>query len=233
MAKTLTQFRQAVARYVQDADGNLNEEDYNAAIEDAAFVLSKRNPRIYFESKTGNGSAFEWALSTTYFIQDLSAITAVFWPWEDDDVYDPVDALGTEDYLLYEKTLGAWYLKLRAGTPSSGEIVRIHYPTKHLVSETLANCTITNPQWENDAIKLASAFCLQMLASRAIAVGNPNISADSVSYQSRSGEYARRAVELISMSGLKAYIETSTPIGGAAFVSMGRPSDPSIELVNQ
>jgi len=231
MPKTLTEVRKAVARYVQDADKNLLEEDFNAAIDEAAFVLSKRNPRLVFEEKTGDGAVFEWALATATFIIGLSKIKNVYWPWEDDDTFDPLPPLQSEAYLLYEKTADVWYLKSRGFTPSSTEVIRIQYTSKHVVSDTVANCTIQNPQWENDVSKLAASFCLQMLSARSVAVGNPNYNADTVNYQSRSGEYARRAKELLEMSGLKAYVETSMARGGAVFMSMGKTNDPTKELI--
>ena len=229
--KTLSEFRAAVMRYVQDADGNLQEEDYNAAIEEAAFVLSKRDPRNVFETKTGDGSAYEWAFATTTYIPYLSQVTHVYWPYEADSSDDPLPPLDRSQYFVYEKTAGVWWFKLRDMVPTSGEVVRFHYTSKHVVSDTVANCTIVNPQWENDAIKLAAALCLQMLSVKAIAVGNPAINADVVNYQSRSGEYARRARELTDMSGLKAYIETSSAQGAGVFVSMGKTKDITEELI--
>lgn len=231
MSKTLSEFRAAVKRYVQDADGILNEEDYNAAIEEAAFVLSKRDPRIVFESKTGDGSAYEWAFAASTYVPYMSEVVTVYWPYEADDESDPLPPLHSSRYFVYEKTAGAWYFKLRGAVPASGEVVRFHYTSKHIVSDTETSCTIENPQWENDAIRLASSFCLQMLAARAIAVGNPNLNADTVSYQSRSGEYARRAKEMLEMSGLKSYVEVQQPKGGAVFISMGKPYDPTESLL--
>lgn len=169
MPKTLAEFRAAVMRYVQDADKNLNEEDYNAAIEEAAFVLSKRNPRIVFESKTSDGSTYEWAFDTDIYIPYLSQLTQVYWPYEADSSDDPLPPLPREAYFAYEKTVGVWWFKLRDMTPTSGEVVRFHYTSKQVVSDTVANCTILNPQWENDAIRLSAGMCLQMLASKAIA----------------------------------------------------------------
>jgi hypothetical protein len=228
--KTLTQFRDSAKRYIQDVDSNLNDEDIDDAITRAVYVLSRRNPRIYFVNHAGTGTAFEWQLGT-YWIQGLSSVAAVFYPWETDDTYDPVDPLRTEEYFVYEKTSGVYWFKLRGYTPSSSEIVRVLYRTKQEVTDVSSGCTITNPDDEYSAILLAAGLCLKMLAARAIAVGNPTLGADTVSYQSRSGEYARRADELIAQSGLKDYLIESQVRGGAMFVSMGKTQDPVEGLI--
>lgn len=229
MPKTLTQFRNAAKRYIQDVDSNLNDEDIDDAITRAVYVLSRRNPRIYFVDHVGTGTAFEWVLGS-YWVQGLSSLAAVYYPWETDDTYDPVEPLKPEEYFVYEKTSGAYYFKLRGYTPSASETVRVLYRTKHEVTDVSSGCTITNPDDEYSAIMLAAGLCLKMLAARAIAVGNPTLGADTVSYQSRSGEYARRADELIAQSGLKDYM-TEQVRGGAAFFSMGKTPDPTGGLI--
>jgi len=227
--KTLTQFRDAAKRYIQDVDNNLNDEDIDDAITRAVYVLSRRNPRIYFVNHAGTGTAFEWVLGS-YWIQGLSSVAAVYYPWETDDTYDPVDPLKTEEYFVYEKTSGAYYFKLRGYTPVSAETVSVLSRPNPAVTDVSTGCTITNPDDEYSAIMLAAGLCLKMLAVRAIAVGNPTLGADTVSYQSRSGEYARRADELIAQSGLKDYM-TEPVRGGAAFFSMGKTPDPAEGLI--
>lgn len=229
MAKTLAQIRTSVEKYVQDRDSNLNSEDYDDAIERATLALSRRNPRSLFADFTGTGSAFEWAFASTY-IPGLSAIERVIYPWETDDSYDPVASLPIEDYRAYEKTAGTWYFKLVGRTPSASETVRVTYTSKHVISATASLCTITNPDHEFNVICLAAAFCLQMLAARAIAVGNPTLGADTVSYQTRSGEYSARAKELIEQSGLKSYMSEEAK-GFGAFFSAGESTDTSNLLV--
>lgn len=229
MAKTLTQIRASVEKYVQDRDSNLNSEDFDDAIERATLALSRRNPYVLFNDLAGTGLVFEWALATTY-IPGLSSISRVIYPWETDDSYDPVDPLDIDEYMVYEKTAGAWYFKLIGRTPSASETVRITYSSKHVISDTASSCTITNPDHEFNVICLAAAFCLQMLAARAIAVGNPTLGADTVSYQTRSGEYSSRAKELIEQSGLKSYM-TEEAKGFGAFFSAGESTDTSNLLV--
>jgi hypothetical protein len=224
MAKLLTQIRDSVKKYVQDQDSNLNSEDYDDAIERAALALSRRNPYQLFETFTGTGSAYEWSLSKTNYINGLSTIASVVWPWETDDAWDPISPLESWDYLTYEKTAGVWYFKLKGISPSSSEYVRVYYTSKHTITDTAS--TITSPDHEFSVIVLAAAFCLQMLAARAIAVGNSTLGADTVSYQTRSAEYASRAKDLIAQSGLKGYMDAPAS-GFCGFYSMGESTDTS------
>lgn len=218
----LETLRNEVKRNIQDEDEFLNSADLDSAISRAARILSLKSPFIYWQEFTGDGSTEEWALSTTYWIGGFSAIVMVYYPWDMTDTPTPPPPLESSAYAVYEKTLGVYWFRMNAITPSSSETVRIYYNANHSITETAS--TLRDAGQEDTVILLASGFCLDMMATRVIAQSNSNIASDSVSYQSRSSQYSAMAKIYKQQSGLSGYLGEQQPKGGGKFASLGRKS---------
>lgn len=218
-AKSLTQMRSKLVSLVRDADGELAEQDMNDALQAAARVLSKRTQRFAFVEQTGNGTTYEWALPTTgaLWVPHFSTITRVEYPFDVTE-QQAATVVDDEDWDVYEKTAGVWWFKTTGFIPQTAEVIRYSYTSFHTITDDASECSIVNPNDEQSVLYLAAYFCLMQLSTRAIAVGNPSIGADVVGYQTRSGEYERRAETYKKMSGLGPHLEEDE----MAFVVFGR-----------
>ena len=219
MSRKLSELRTAVESYIQNVDAVVESDDIDHTLARAIRVLSQKHPYGVYEEHTGDGTTTEWVLSTSTWIPGFSKVSLVYYPWDDTDAAVPPPTLDRLTYSVYEKTAGVFYFKLRVYTPSASEKIRIHYPSRHAVTETAS--TIADEGMEDSAILLASAFCLRIMAARAIAKGMSNISADTSDYQSRSSQYLTIAKQYEEESGLKAYVNM-VPALAARFISCGR-----------
>ena len=219
MSRKLSELRTAVESYIQNVDTVVESDDIDHTLARAIRVLSQKHPHLIFEAQTGDGTTTEWALATATWIPGFSKVSLVYYPWDDTDAAVPPPTLDNLTYSVYEKTAGVFYFKLRVYTPSASEKIRIHYPSRHAVTETAS--TIADEGMEDSAILLASAFCLRIMAARAIAKGMSNIGADTSDYQSRSSQYLTIAKQYEEESGLKAYVNM-VPALAAQFISCGR-----------
>jgi hypothetical protein len=218
VSKKLAELRDEVLGLCQNADKVAQAQDIDRAIERAVRVYSRKQPRLYFESFTGTGSAYEWALNLSYYLPQFSKVTTVEYPFE--AVQVPGKLLVKEDFDVYEKTAAVWYFRLRYDTPSASEFVRVTYTALHSVTETAS--TVGSADAEDSIVMLAAAMVLRILAAKAVATSNSGLGADTVDYQSRSSQYASLATEYEKQSGLLPYLAQNEAQGGAIFVSLGR-----------
>lgn len=209
-AKTLTEMVALLKPLVRDADTELNEQDYERALKVAARVLSKRTPCYTFVEQTGDGTTFQWALP---WIPDFSIVSKVEYPFDSAE-QEAAELIDGESFDVYEKTAGAWWFRCLDFIPASGAKIRYTYTSPHTISDTVASCTIANEADEDSVLYCAAHLCLMQLSVRAIAVGNPSLGADIVSYQTRSGEYERRGQTYLKMSGLASFLEEETLAAG-------------------
>ncbi len=214
-AKTLTELVALLKPLVRDADNELNEQDYTRALKSAARVLSKRTPCYTFIEQTGDGTTFQWALPTSgaLWVPDFSIVSKVEYPFDATE-QEAAALVDGESFDVYEKTAGAWWFRCLDFIPASGAKIRYTYTSLHTISDTVASCTITNEADEDAVLYCAAYLCLMQLSVRAIAVGNPSLGADIVSYQTRSGEYERRGQSYLKLSGLQSFLEEETLAAG-------------------
>ncbi len=217
--KYLEELCEDVKVLIQDEDKVLTQSAIESCIKRAIRILSQRTPRIVFETFTGTGSAYEWALASDY-IGRFSGITAVYYPWDDTDTPTPPPPTDTLIYTAYEKTAGTYYFRLNGITPSSSEYLRVYYTTRHSITSTTSS--LTDEADEDSIVQLAAGFCCDILAQRAIALSNSNLQSDIVSYQTRQSQYSAMAKTFKTQSGLASYIAEQPQSGAASFVSCGR-----------
>ncbi len=218
--KYLSTLLKDVNRQIQDVDDLLTEADIESAIGRALRILSFRSPYLVFETITGDGTTDEWALATATWISGFSKVGTVYYPWDTTDTPTPPPPLDPSCYATYEKTAGAYWFRLNALTPSASEYVRVYYNSRHAVTNTAS--TLRDEGDEDSVILLAASFCLDMMAVRVIALSNSNIASDTVSYQTRQSQYEAMSKIYREQSGLSGYLKDAPPLGGAAFVSIGR-----------
>lgn len=233
--KTLTQILAEVTENIQDSDEYLKGNEKENAVTRALRTLSKKNPRLVFELLNDDkvNDQNEWELADTW-IPGFSKITAVYYPWDTTNSPTPPPPLDRLEYSVYEGPDGAYWFRLNTITPGYEETLRVYYNSVHSLIDSESGdeqtTTLKSVVDEDAVIALASGFCLDIMAVRAIAVGDSTIGADTVSYQSRSEQYKGMANVFKKQSGLAAYLEEETPKGGAAFISIGRRKQTSDNL---
>lgn len=218
--KTLSEIRDTVNGLIQDRDDYLTTTVINDAIATAVRALSKKKPYLVFESKSGDGTTEEWALSTSTWVGGFSRIVTVYYPWDTTDTPTPPTPLNPTSYSVYEKTAGVYWVRLNTVTPSSSEVVRFYYTSRHSITDSTS--TLRDEGDEDSVARLAAGLCLDIMAVRAIAVSGSSIGADTVAYQSRQQQYEAMSRVYKAQSGLASYLQEEKLLGSLSFVSIGK-----------
>lgn len=185
MAKLLADYQTRVNEILQDDAGDLTTAEKNAAIENAVKEHSRLRPRRLVHGFTGDGSAYDFALTgqsapTGYEVGFSRVLTVEFPAGERDPVY-----LEDEDWIIYEAATETPKLRLLSDTPTSAQTVRINYTARHTVSAQ----TGTIPDGDFEAVAhFAASFALQSLANKYTQMSESTLGADSVDHRSKALE---------------------------------------------
>lgn len=190
MAKTRAEMITRLDSIVKHDTSHLTPADVIQAIERAAWEYSKYRPREMYKDYTGDGSTQTWAVPTDWE-DGFSQIISVEWPLGE----LPPETDQTEQFpwdVYYDLTAAAWKFRLPEDTPTSSETVRIRYTIRHTISEN----AFTVPDADFYAVcDIAAEECCRILASYYAQSGDTTISADAVSWGTKSGEYRSLAKE--------------------------------------
>jgi hypothetical protein len=187
MPLTISAIQQLVVGHLQDDAAKLSNGEVVAAIEEAiAGRYSKDRPRHVVADLAGNGSTYEWTLtSITAWDEGFSQVRAIEYPrGETTPAY-----LNSSDWSIYESPTGR---SLRFPSPlTNGKYARVTFTAPHMTDAS------TLPASELYTIGvLAAALAARRLAATYAQTGDSSIVADSVNYRSKSSEYLALARHL-------------------------------------
>lgn len=202
MAKrTLHELAARVESLAGDKDKYLTApNDYEAAVQAAAFLLSKWKPARRVQTYAGNGSTFNLT-APTYWTPGFSRVLEIVTDWSEGDQTKP-EALDESEFLVYLASDGVEKIKLISETPATGETTRIVYTAPHVVDSSAATCTIDSREDEDKVIFAATADCLRTMAAIASANKNSNFSSDSKDENARANTLTSLAEFYEKRSGL-------------------------------
>lgn len=186
---TLTDFRRKQEALLQDDAGIITPEEKDLFIAQAVKIYSRHRPKEAAADVPGTG-AYEYALPASW-VEDVSVLRSIEYPLGDQDpTYIPL-----EDVRLYRAPTGLKW-RLTRDTLAVGKTARLTYTILHTVTDTAS--TIPAPH-EDAVATLAAALGCEALATSYAQTTDATISADAVSYRTKSQEYAARAKRLAAI----------------------------------
>ncbi len=216
MAKLLADYVEEVKTLCQDEDGALgqNTSVVEAQIGRGVRILSRKYPHVTVLDQIGDGSA-EYYTVPTDWSPGFSTVLNVWYPFvvADDDSTEQLDR---EDFDVYEYSTGVWKFRLLDDTPGATEYSRWQYTSLHTVTD--AASTIDSNASEDAVIWLATSFCLEIMAAKAVSVRNSGMGSEAVDYQGRSAQYLSLAKQYRAMSGLGEFLGETETQKGTAYV---------------
>ena len=187
MAKTVPEIQQLVAGHIQDAAGKLSPDELKAAVEEAlGGRYSKDRPRRIVADVTGNGSQYEWNVTTITGWQDgFSQITAIEYP-QGERVPTLLD---DGDCTIYQSPT-ARMLRFRFAL-ANGKVARVQFTAPHALDAS------SMPDADFYAVgTLGASIAARKLAAVYTQIGDSSIAADTVNYRTKAQEYMALARRL-------------------------------------
>ena len=166
----------------------VEEADYADLVNAALTRYSKDRPLVSFADYAGDSKTFDFPLPEEWD-DSLSFIREVEYPQGE----RKPSFLRRSAWVIYAKGTPAARFRLMHFVPQMGHTLRLFYTIKHTADDERTSVP------ENDLAAvawLAAAEGCHLLARRFAQSSNPTIAADSVDYQSKSGEYTRLGREL-------------------------------------
>jgi hypothetical protein len=181
--------RGKVRKYVRDTAGVLLDPDYDGHLEDAVAKYSRHRPRVLVRDLVAGGS-FDVPLPEEWE-EDFSELREVEHP-----VGERVPNLrDRREFRVYAAPEGS-ALRFLEGEPGAGEVVRVTITAPHSITEDATSVRRTDL---DTLVYLAAGLACMALAARYASTNDPTILADSVDYQSKSSEFAKRGKEYMGM----------------------------------
>jgi len=177
----------AIAK-VQLTDKSILEEiDVGTAVKNSLPRFSKDSPKLIVSSFSGNGG-YDYALPLTW--QDgFSVIKSVEYPAG--ERYPAI--VPAVQYQIYDNG-STKNLRFLNHTPSVIETIRIAFTAAYLSSDIASILA----QFEDIFCVLAASNLAKMISKYHAFTSNPTIMADVIKYDNKSGEWAKRAKELLA-----------------------------------
>ncbi len=166
----------------------IEEADYADLVNAALTRYSRDRPLVSFADYAGDSEAFDFPLPKDWD-DSLSFIRAVEYPQGE----RKPSYLRRSAWIIYAKGTPAARFRLMYFVPQMGRTLRLFYTIKHTADDertSVPENDLTAVAW------LAAAEGCHLLARRFAQSSNPTLVADSVDYQSKSGEYTRLGREL-------------------------------------
>lgn len=184
ISKTKENFITRISSILKHETSHLEPADIEQALERAVAEYSKYRPLVKYYDIDGDGSADAWDVPTDWE-DGFSSILEVEYPQGE----DPRETDLTEQFpweIYYDQDALEWKFSMPEDIPATGETVRLKYTIRH----TLDNDTNTIPDFDYFTVcDIAAEECCRILASVYVMAGDSTISADSVNYGSKSGDY--------------------------------------------
>lgn len=206
-------YQTLVDALIRDEEQKLSRGDRDQAITLAVHRYSQDRPREIVEDVVGDGSQ---ALPLpANWEAGFSSLGSLEYPIGN----FPPTYLELGAYGIYNAP-GGEQIYVRDAVPN-GSSVRATFTRAHQLSATAD----TIPQWHRELVAAyAAAVLCDQLAALYAGAGNPTIAADSVDYQGRSGEFARRAGGLRKRYYDALGIDPKRVVGHSAVVDLDLPN---------
>ena len=181
---------------LQDIAEKLQPDDKDRILAQAVLVYSKDRPRELVHELTGDGSAYDFALPSSW-IEGLSNIIGKI-EYPADDYQNPV-YIEDDEWIFFKKlvlTVTTTYIRFVTFTPANGKKARFLYNITHTLNDT------TNTIVENDidaVVTLTAALCFWALAAKFAQNTDSSLDADVIDYQRKSDTYAMLAKEKMAI----------------------------------
>ena len=166
----------------------VEEADFADLVNAALTRYSKDRPLVSFADFAGDSETFDFPLPPDWD-DSLSFIRAVEYP---QGKRKPSYLLRSA-WIIYAKGTPAAKFRLMYFVPQQGQTLRLFYTLGHMADDertSVPENDLTAVAW------LAAAEGCHLLARRFAQSSTPTLTADSVDYQSKSGEYTRLGREL-------------------------------------
>jgi hypothetical protein len=189
-----TDYQTAVASRIQDAANKLSQVDRDDAITQAVKRYSKDRPRELVTDLTGSNPASAFLALPTgpstppeQFEDGFSLVRYIEFPVGN----LPPTYLEGEDWLMY-RTPAGMKIALTSMVPQTTDTLRITWTLRHNPGTSGQNAISTTvPDADFEAVcDLAASFACDKLSAVFARTNDASISADAVSYRSKSQEYA-------------------------------------------
>lgn len=181
---------------LQDTAEKLQPDDKDRNLSRAVLIYSKDKSRKLIHEITGDGSAYDFALPSSWIEGFSNIIGKIEYPA--DDYQNPV-YIEDDEWIFFKKLVSSvttTYLRFTTFTPASNKKARFLYSIPHTLNET------TNTIVDNDieaVIALTAALCFWALAAKFAQTTDPTIDADVIDYQRKSDLYTTLAKEQLSI----------------------------------
>ena len=216
MSMSKEDFLSRLETALQDTAEKLQPDDKDRLLSQAVIIYSKDRPREIIHEITGDGTAYDFAMPSSWIEGSSNIIGKIEYPA--DDYQSPV-YIEDDEWIFFRKLVASVttkYIRFTTFTPASNKIARFLYTVPHTLSDS--SNTITDNDIEA-VVALAAALCFWALAAKFAQTTDPTIDADVIDYQRKSDLYSTLAKEKLaiynSLMGLGAEAK------GAAAASAG------------
>jgi hypothetical protein len=196
MAKTKEDYLARIETALQDSAEKLQPDDKSRLLSQAVFLYSQDRPRKLIHEITGDGSAYDFVLPTSW-VPGFSYLTSkIEYPA---DVYQDPAYIEDNEWMFFSKlvlTVTTMYIRFVTFIPELSKKARFEYALPH----TLGDTTNTIPEVDIEAVvNLTTALCFLALAAKFNQSTDPTIEADVIDYQRKSDTYVALAKERMTL----------------------------------
>ena len=204
---------------LQDKAELLEIDDHETYIQKAKISYDRDRPYIKIKTETGDGSTFQFDLPSDWEVGFSQIYGQIEYP-VDVDVYQQIQLVDDNDWVIYRDATDTEKLRLTGFTPASSAILKYKYSIAHVIDQEA--CTI----YERDLgafSDLATAFCFKALAAYYTQTIESTYSADSIDYLSKRDECEALANTYLDFynshmgKGVKGGTSEIAPSAGMAF----------------
>lgn len=152
----------------------IDEPAIENAIDSAIVILSRIKPRIAIVDFTGNNSAYDFTLPSSW-VEGFSTVLSVEYPsGKQSPIY-----IKTFEYRMYQSATGTIKFRLVNDTPSATDTVRVSYSAPWEIDSTSSTVLAQDVR---AVVDLAASICAQELSAKAAQTQVRSLDADAINY---------------------------------------------------
>lgn len=195
MAMTKEDYLSRLETALQDTAEKLQPDDKIRLLLQAVIIYSKDRPRTIIHELTGDGSAYDFAMPSSWVEGFSNIVGKVEYPADD---YQNPQYIEEDEWMFFQKLVSdttTKYIRFTTFIPANGKKVRFLYSLPHTLSDT------SNTIIDNDieaVVAMAAALCFWALAAKFAQTTEPTIDADVIDYQRKSDLYSTLAKEKLA-----------------------------------
>lgn len=195
MAMTKEDYFSRLETVLQDTAEKLQPDDKDRLLSQAVLIYSKDRPRELIHELTGDGSAYDFAMPSSWVEGFSNIIGRIEYPADD---YQSPAYIEADEWIFFKKLVNSvttTYIRFTTFIPSNGKKARFLYTVPHTLNDT------TNTIIDNDieaVVTLAASLCFWALAAKFAQTTDPTIDADVIDYQRKSDLYTNLAKEKLA-----------------------------------